>query len=471
LTVDPSRVTNRISALAAALFLLVARVAAAQPVETPAPTPSPAVPLPAAGAIPANLFLDVTGFPAADADVLDAQIRAALERAIRPTLRPGSSLRFGPIVPWPLFPLAAGSRAAVNVTSTIMGDGASAPVSGVTTVTLNSVAVPRIPPSVLFLSDDPEYLQTEGLVFRGSVPLNAAARLYYYHSDIGLPRNLDVVLTATVPSRVHLIASQAGPDLDVMSAGHTVSRDLLRFEGANEGIVADVAPGKPFVVRHALLLQAEVVAGALDAHVLSGGAVGVSVVAAPAGSRPDVFLAGPRVPFDGHRRHGAFDLTTFGALAARYSAGGPDVAVQYGGKAPTPRNLDPADTGRDYGDYGVVHTITFTLLNPTDTPAMAYLYEKPLGGPVRSTFVVDGQLKEIGCVRLSQPYWVATYQLPAQSSGMSTTVTMTDGGSWYPLEYGVSQTPPQPYTPPVGSPDGCSPNAPPFADPTPAPRP
>jgi hypothetical protein len=460
-------VTFRFIQILAIVFVVAGRAAVAQPVESPSP-PATAVPLPPAGLIPSTISIDVTGSPAAEAQVLDTQIRVALDREIRPTLRAGSAMRFGPIVPWPLLPLASGSRAAVNVTVTIEGDASSAPVQSITTVVLNSVDVPAATPSVLFLSDDPEYLQSEGLVFRGTVTPARATRLYYYHSDIGVPRDLDVVISAAVRSRVHLIEAAAGPDLDVMSVGHTVTRDLLRFEQADEGVVVDVQPGRPFVVRHGLLLQSEVVAGAVDVHVLSG-AVTVNVVSSPAGARPETYLSGPRVPFDGHRRHGAFDLDGFGAISQSYTVGGPDAAVQYGGKNPTPRNLDPADSGRDYGDYGVVHRIAFALANPTDTPAVLYLYERPVGGPVRSTFVVDGQLKEMGCVRLPQPYWVTTYQLAPHTNGMSTTVTMTDGGSWYPIEYGVTETKPLPYTPRVGTPDGCSPNAPPFADPSAAP--
>jgi hypothetical protein len=193
--------------------------------------------------------------------------------------------------------------------------------------------------------------------------------------------------------------------------------------------------------------------------------VTVSVVASPAGGNPATYLAGPRVPLDGHHRHGRFDLADFGNIAATYTVGGPDVAVTYGGTAATPRNLDPGDPGHDYGDYGVMHTITFTLANPTDDPQLIYLYEKPLGGPVRSTFFVDGQLKELGCVRLRQPYWLTTYRLPAHTTGASTTLTMTDGGSFYPLELGVTATQPNAYTPPPGTPEGCSPSPPPFAMP------
>ena len=426
--------------------------------ETPAPAP-----LVAAGVVPATVTLDVTGAPVTDAAFLEAQIRDAIDRRVRPTLQPGASIAYGPYVPWPLLPIAVGERASAYVTVTVSG-GATTPVSSVVTVNITNVALPPAPPHVLFLSDDPEYLRTEGLVLRGDVTPARPARLYYYHSDIGVPRDLDVVLTASAAARVQVVQSGAGPDLDVMSVGHAVTRDYLRFAHAGEGFVADVVPGRPFVLHHALLLQGEVVAGAVDLHVLSGSGVAVSVVASAAGGRPDVYVAGPRIAYDGHRRHGAFDLTAVATLSAAYTAGGPPAAVQYGTRAPSPRNLDPADDGHDYGDYGVVHRITFLLSNPNDAPQVVYVYEKPLGGPVRSTFLIEGQMKELGCVRLQQPYWVSTYQLPPHSQGVSTTVTMTDGGSFYPLELGVMDTPPAPYTPPVGAPDGCSPVTPAFPD-------
>jgi hypothetical protein len=472
-------VRSSIFAILGIAFVFAAPAAVAQPIETPSPVPlaSPSSPLPSpslppAGVIPSSVSLSVTGSPA-DAGFLDAQIRDAIDRQIRPTLRPGAAVRYGPIVPWPLLPLALASRAAVNVTVTIAGDDKSTPVTGVTMVVIDNVAVAPVTPAVLFLSDDPEYVPAEGLIFQGKVDRDRPARLYYYHDDIGVPRDLDVVLTAAVPSRLQIIQSSAGPDLDVMSVGHTVSRDFLLFQQHNEGAIVDVAPGKPLIVRHHLILQGELVAGAMDLHVLTGGAVTVSLIASPAGGSPEPYLSGPRVPFDGHNRHGTFDLTGYGNIAASYTVGGPPAALKYGGQTPAPHNLDPNDRGRDYGDYGVVHRITFTLANPTDTPHLVYLYEKPLGGPVRSTFVVDGQLKELGCVRLPQPYWLTTYQLPPHSTSASTTLTMTDGGSFYPIEFGVTDAPPLPYTPQPQAADGCSPSmAPaPQASATPAPAP
>ena len=453
-----------LAASLAGSLLLAAPAAIAQTAE-PSPSSAPlAVPPAPAGRIPAEVTLDVTGAPAADPSFLEGAIRSAIEREIRPTLRPGASLRFGAIVPWPLLPLASGTRGAVDVNVSIVGDDPATTVTGMVPVTLNGVVLPAFAPDALFLSDDPEYLRSEGLVFRNGVPPGRSARLYYYHSDVGIPRDLDVVLTVAAPSRVQLVASQAGPELDVMNVGHAVTRDVLRFEQAGESAVVDLQPGRPFVVRHGLLLQGEVVAGAVDVHVIGGAPVDVAVIAALAGSRPDTYLGGPRVPFDGHRRHGVFALAGYGETAQTFTVGGAPAVVQYGAKNPTPRNVNPADDGHDYGDYGVVHRFTFGLVNPTDEPRTVYLYERPMGGPVRSTFVVDGQFKEIGCARLPLPYVVATYQVPPHGSGSSSTTTMTDGGSFYPLEYGVTDLPPAPYPPPVGSPDGCSPVTPAFPD-------
>lgn len=441
------------------LALFCARSAIAQTTQSPAPAPVPPPAVLPAGVVPPSVWLNVTGQPA-EAAFLDDEIRNALDRSIRPTLRPGASIRYGPIVPWPLPALAAGYRAAANVTVTIVGGNETSWVTGVTSVYITNVVTPPSAPPILFLSDDPEYVPTEGLVFRGNVEGARAARLYYYHDNIGLPRDLDVVLTASAPARVHIIQSVAGPDLDVVSVGHAVSRNFLLRQQRNEGTVVDLVPGMPFVLRHDLVFLGELVAGAIDLGVLAGGPIAVSVVASPAGGHPEQYLNGPRLAPDGHNRHGTFDLGGYGFIGAAYRVGGPDAAVKYGDRTTTPRNVDPSDPGRDYGDYGVVHRLTFTMTNPTDAPHVVYLYERPLGGAVRSSFLVDGQLKELGCARLPRPYWLMTYLLPPRTTAASTTLTMTDGGSYYPIEFGMTETQPFPFTPPAGAADGCAPSLP-----------
>jgi hypothetical protein len=97
------------------------------------------------------------------------------------------------------------------------------------------------------------------------------------------------------------------------------------------------------------------------------------------------------------------------------------------------------------------------------------LYFKPLVGIARSSFLVDGALVEIGCVRVPQPYQIAAIPLAAGASQQVHLDTMTDGGSFYPVEIGVTATPPQPGAPPIFGPDGCFPK--PGAAETPPPSP
>jgi hypothetical protein len=124
---------------------------------------------------------------------------------------------------------------------------------------------------------------------------------------------------------------------------------------------------------------------------------------------------------------------------------------------PTPANVDPSADGRDYGDYGVLHTIDLTLANPSAVPAAAYAFVQPLAGPARGTFLLDGNVVDIGCVRVPSRYQITAFQLlPGQTSHV-VLQTMTDGGSFYPIRLGVTATAPVPSAPPVTAPDGCFP--------------
>ena len=82
-----------------------------------------------------------------------------------------------------------------------------------------------------------------------------------------------------------------------------------------------------------------------------------------------------------------------------------------GDTEPTPPNVDAAASGHDYGDYGVLHTIDLTMSNPGSAPSTAYLYLKPLAGPARGSFLIDGSVFDVGCVRIPAPYEMTSFDL------------------------------------------------------------
>jgi len=246
---------------------------------------------------------------------------------------------------------------------------------------------------------------------------------------------------------------------------------------ANQGLIVTVDPQSPYVAERFPLASLQGAAGTVDVRVLSGGTVDVTVLSV-AHEAPDTalpaLLAQGKLPGDGHHRTGVFNIAGYAHDSLSYTVGGQDASLDYGLQSPPV--VEPPE-GRDFGEYGVWRTIDFTVNNPTGQPATIYLYETPMGGPLRSSFVINGVLPpiDLGCVRLSQRYEIGQ-PITVQAGRTNIQVqTMTDGGSNYPLEVGLTATAPLPSTPPITAPDGCfpkaQPSAAPLASPSPAPEP
>lgn len=355
--------------------------------------------------------------------------------------------------------MAPGGVAAIPVTVQIAGTARYYPVDTQVNVDLQNVQAAPFAPPILLYDDDPERLTADGVLFRGTVGPGSPARLYYYHENTAAPRELKVVLTIAEaqPATVQLIDASAGPNADVMSVGHAVTRNFLLRKPMDEGLVVDLGLDAPYVPDDFTLGELDGSAGTIDIRVLNGGAVNVTVLSLPA-QTPDsalsTWLAQPRLPGDGHHRTGVFSIAPpYAQDRLTYTVGGDDATIEYGAQTP-PAVSGP---GRDYGEYGVLRTIDFSIVNPAPQTATAYLFEEPLGGPVRSTFLVNGASVELGCVRVPERYQIGgALQAPPGTTQVELQ-TMTDGGSNYPLEVGLTAAAPQPATPPMAAPDGCFP--------------
>ena len=422
-----------------------------------------------AGTIPPAVTLRVTGTQI-EPQWLSAQIQRALKNAIR--VQPGALAQVGMFtLPQTIGP---GATAAVPVPVQIAGGANYFDVQSWPTVTVQNVSADPFVPPLLLYDDDPEKIVGTGVLFRASVASDAPARLYYYHENSAENRDLAVVIASdsAAPSTVQLIDASAGPSIDVMSVGHAVSRDFLTQKALDEGIAVDIDAQTPYVADWFSMNAGQGVAGSIGVRVLQGGPVTVTVVSLPpdaSAAQLPAAIAGPQLPGDGHHRTGVFSIAGYARDTLAFSVPGPDASTQYGAHTPpaatgTP---DPPPAGHDYGDYGVLRTLDFDIDNPLDAAATLYLYERPLGGPVRSSFLVGGQLVQVGCARVSDRYQIgapidvaphAKFVLPVQ--------TMTDGGSNYPLEVGLTAAAPQPTVPPISAPDGCFPKPAPTAAPS-----
>ncbi len=414
-----------------------------------------------AGVAPARVTLTVTGSPL-DWTWLWSQIAQAI--ASMSTLEPGAVVQPVQPSPSPALP-APGEDTEFDVPVQIGAAGAF-DVHATTRVRVNNAALAPFAPPSLFYDDDPEYVDADGVLYRATVSRADPARLYYYHDDRGDERRLIVALRSrAVPATVQLVDSSAGPNIDVLSVGHAVGKGVLQMQPRNEGVVVRIGVAQPFIVNDLPISTRQVVAGNIDVRVLSGGPVDVIVLSAAPGADPATLLDGPLLPRDGHHRTGVFSILNAGTQTLAYVAGGPDASATYGNRQSAPPNVELGSDGTDYGDYGVVQTLLFSISNPTAQTVTAYLFERPLGGVVRSSFLVDGVLHEVGCVRDShQRYGIAAFELAPGTRYQLQVLTMPDGGSNYPLEVGLTATPPQPIAPPVSAPDGCFPKTAPLGE-------
>ncbi|MDQ6826751.1 MAG: hypothetical protein M3Z14_06080 [Candidatus Eremiobacteraeota bacterium] len=432
---------------------------------------------PNAGTIPKSITVKLTG-DSIDSNFVASQITLALLRETQ--VQMGAVPSFGPIQ-FLGQALTPGGVANLAIPVTISGGDQYLDVSDTTNIRVQNVSATPFSPTLLFFSDDPEHIVSDGVLARATLSAQQPIRLYDYHENGLQPRRLVLAFSSAAPSSVHVIESFAGPNMDVMTVGHVVTRNFLTYKPHNVGTIVDLNADVPILYRDVAMGPRDGVANNVDLRVLSGGPVTVTVLAVSAGIAPATLLNAPKVPGDTHNRQGVFPLTGFGQHVLQYQVGAEEPSVDIGDREPTLPDIDPKIAGHDYGDYGVLHQMSIKMNNPTDQPAPIYLFMLPRGGPVRSTYLIDNDTVpfELGCVRAQNPvarYLLRSYTLPARGTLQSRILTMAEGGSNYPITIGVSAVAPQPTAPPIFSPTGCFPKPqqappPPSTSATPSPLP
>lgn len=337
------------------------------------------------------------------------------------------------------------------------------PPSGVPPPSAAGGSGARPEPRLLLYSDDPEYVSQDGLLFRGTAPLDAStpARVYLYHvlQDPGQRLAL-IVESGAAGSRVQWLGGAAAGDAKPVYVGHRATVEYLRARQARATTTADVVPGTPLVipvVPSAVLAANPASAdGALpgrplvqaiyDLRVLSGDPVRVSVVAVHPGVDPLAAATQP-LPSDGYQRRGEFSLAGVAPVRLRFTVGDPcdadhACAPFSAGLASFPELHGGRPLG---GEYGVLRPVELTMANPTAAPRDVFLYEQAGTAGVTTTLAFDGDEAptEVPCLAdLDGHYLVKRFWLGPGERRVVTGAFLTDGGSHFPLELGLTAVPP-----------------------------
>jgi hypothetical protein len=382
-----------------------------------------------AGDIPSNLEVPITGDPASPDFVRDI-VAHMITRATH--VRIGAQV----VVSADDVPLRENVNQDMNrtidVPVLVQGEQYFT-VTGTVRVTVENVAVPRISPDQLLVSDFPEKLTENGLLFETDLHRDKPTRFLYFHYNPPAQPDRRIVLVAenhsSQPSSVQFISGRGGPTPNEMEVGHAATKNFLVNVIQNQGRLIQVPANSTQVIGMQDLPADSIVADILQLRVLDGADVHLSLIAQNASDSPDTALTtGALLTSTVKHARGVYTIPEF-HFATQWNVNDEYLELPIG-QIPLPNQLQGEALA---GDYGVLESFVVNVQNPLSTPQNIAIYENPRGGNATGTYLIDGVLVQSHRVPAFSRYKVRQYVVPAKGFVRVTIVTIPEAGSSYPL--------------------------------------
>jgi hypothetical protein len=382
-----------------------------------------------AGSVAPRVAVAITGDPAS-AQFVREEVADAVRRIVQ--TRPGAQVVVGPDdVPFSGI-LRQDDVVAFDVPVLIQGS-AYLEVDASVRADVTNVAVPRISPDSLMVSDYPERLEENGTLFVSDLRHEQPSRFLYFHYNPPTQPDRRVVLRAhndsPEPAVVQFISGRGGPGPNEMEVGHTATKAFLVDVIQNQGRLITIGPNSSVNLAEQELPAGTIACNLLQLRVLSGSDVHLTLFAQNAGDSPDVDL-GTAGLLEGTHKHarGIYPIPEF-HYATQWNVNGDYLELPIG-QIPLPNDLQGEALS---GDYGVVQSFVVTVQNAMSTPQSFAIYENPRGGWATGTYLIDGVLVQSHRVPAFSRYKIRQYVVPARGFVRVTIVTTPEAGSSYPL--------------------------------------
>lgn len=382
-----------------------------------------------AGSVADVASIHITGHPASSLFVKEQAVVAAKRHAIP---RPGATI----VATVDSVNLGAALHIddIVNVAVPVILQGTDyLTVTGTTHVRIDNFAEPYVRPGLLLVSDYPETLRENGVLFTADLTTEQAERfLYYHYNPPGQPDRRIVFKaenTSAAPALVQIISGRGGPGPYEMEVGHlSTQRFLVRMQ-QDEGTVITLPGNSVTTIAEQLLPAGQIVSNLLQLHEINGNPIHLTLFAQGAGDP----IEGP-VPqtalLSGDHPHarGIYGTPDF-SFDKMYDTGGENLKVPIG-QFPLPNHVQGQVLS---GDYGVLARITIEIVNHSGHASNVALYANPRGGSATGTFLIDGVLVQAHALPAFSRFKLRQYSIPAHGFVQTEIVTMPEGGSAYPL--------------------------------------
>jgi hypothetical protein len=383
-----------------------------------------------AGSVAPATSVRLTGNPATAAFVRSV-VADAVSAAARP--RPGANVVINQSQINVRNDLGQDNLRSVDVPVTIQGPDFIS-VAGTTHVSIENFALPRISPSQLLVSDFPETLRENGLLFRADLTRDTAQRFLYYHYNPRGQPNRRILLKVENPSPqaavVQFISGSAGPEENEMEVGHLSTRRFLVRELQNEGTVVAIPPNSTINLVNHPLPAGSISSAILQLREITGSTLHLSLIAQDANDPLDTPVSQNAALLSSEVRHarGIYPVPEF-FFDYTYDTSQDPLEIQIGAlKLP---NMHEGEALA--GDYGVMQSINVTIVNRYGHAVPVAIYENPRGGRATGTYLIDHVLVQSHAVNPYTHYMLRQYTVPPNSFVRVQITTMPEGGSSYPL--------------------------------------
>ena len=349
--------------------------------------------------LPKTLDVEVTGAPS-----VGSTVQGAVEGALHNRLAgmPGVRFKFGPIRSRSM---ESGTSLAVPVRVTAEAPE-TFPKTGVVTVYVKNVPLPRLADENLWYSNDPETVKQPGPLFSASVKKGEAARLLYHHMN-GTVNTLFLRVQAVnegdVPARVALTPGDGTPDRNPVKCGLEAAGQYMKgfVTGSAEIVTIPAHSSLPICLRR--LTQYETGSGLCSIRLIDGpDSLLVRTDAFPPFALDERWNAAlfssapwrevganPMTDYDRAPMEASLHIypTPYKTETVDYQVGGRFGFVRLGQR---PIQRQDQGGGLD-GNFGVMYTIKTKLENPTANAQEVEVVFEASAGYAGGLFVVNGR--------------------------------------------------------------------------------
>ena len=303
------------------------------------------------------------------------------------------------------------------------------------TFTMSIVSKPSTPmvaAEVLFLSNHPEKIFNEGLLYQRRASAANFRIMWHHRNDPDGPdRYLITQLTnpGATPRKMRLLWSSYGPSPDEIHVGHTAALTFAVDGMSGNGEVITLPPNGTRTIEIRRVKAGQTMSGLAYLSDVAGAKAPLEFsVFASDGSGP--LSSVPVVSRDpGRTASGVFPAQV--VTEETHTLGGPFTYISYGDE-PYVKDLDGGDQP-SYGNFGTYYRTRLMLHNPFDTPRQAQMAFQSGGGAARGVLLVDGTLYDLPMGRPGDGVPVTTFDLAPKEVRQVDIELMPQAGSNYPI--------------------------------------